>query len=131
MILLDTHAFVWLAVEPRRLSRSATDAIRVAARGDGLAVASISLCEIAMLISRGRLTVRGTPERWLTSLVESVGAVVKELTPAVAVLSTQFPGDFSSDPADRIIAATARAEGFPLVTKDERIRTCALLKTIW
>ena len=57
--------------------------------------------------------------------------VVKELTPAVAVLATQFPKDFSSDPADRLICATARAEGLVLVTRDQTIRASVLLKTIW
>jgi PIN domain nuclease of toxin-antitoxin system len=59
------------------------------------------------------------------------GVVVKEVTPTVAVLSTQFPSDFSRDPADRLIAATARAEGLILVTRDAKIRSSPLLKTIW
>lgn len=54
-----------------------------------------------------------------------------ELTPTVAALATQFPDDFPRDPADRIIAATARDRGLPLVTADERIRACPLVQTIW
>ena len=56
---------------------------------------------------------------------------IKPITPEVAALAWQFPDDFSRDPADRLIAATARAEGMALVTRDERIRRCALVKTIW
>jgi PIN domain nuclease of toxin-antitoxin system len=84
-----------------------------------------------MLISLGRLSPRGTPETWLSELIETSGIIVKDLTPAIAVLSTQFPRDFPSDPADRLIAATARAEGVTLVTRDSRIRASTLLKTVW
>jgi PIN domain nuclease of toxin-antitoxin system len=48
-----------------------------------------------------------------------------------AVLATQFPEDYPKDPVDRLIGATARAEGLAQVTRDERIRSSPLLKTIW
>ena len=84
-----------------------------------------------MLIALDRLLVRGAPEVWMAHLVEASGVVVKEITPAVAVLSTQFPNDFPRDPVDRLIGATARGEGLALVTQDEKIRSSSLLKTIW
>ena len=84
-----------------------------------------------MLIARGRLSPRGTPEAWIGELVETSGVVVKEITPIIAVLSTQFPRDFSADPADRMIAVTARAEGLALVTRDKNIRRTPIVKTIW
>ena len=131
MILLDTHALLWLCLEPKRLSRSAAAAIRKVVSTGGIGIASISLWEIAMLIALGRLSPRGTPDTWIAELVETSGVVVKELTPAVAVLSSQFPIDFPADPADRLIAATARAEGLTLITRDAKIRQSSLVKTIW
>lgn len=131
MILLDTHVLLWLCLEPRRLSRPAVAAVRKAVSTGGIGIASISLWEIAMLIALGRLSPRGTPDAWIAELVETSGVVVKELTPAVAVLSTQFPNDFPADPADRLIAATARAEGLTLITIDVKIRQSPLVKTIW
>ena len=50
MILLDTHVLVMLALDPRRLSKAAARAIARAVAGDGLAIASITLWEIALLI---------------------------------------------------------------------------------
>jgi PIN domain nuclease of toxin-antitoxin system len=131
VILLDTHILLWLCLQPTRLSRRAAAAIRNAVSSGGLAIASISLWEIAMLIALGRLSPRGTPEAWMAELIRASGVVVKEITPAVAVLSTQFPDSFSHDPADRLIGATARADGLVLVTRDEKMRGSSLLKTIW
>jgi PIN domain nuclease of toxin-antitoxin system len=56
---------------------------------------------------------------------------VLPITLEVAATTTYLPPDFPSDPMDRIIAATARVEGVPLVTADQRILSCASIKTIW
>jgi PIN domain nuclease of toxin-antitoxin system len=131
VILLDTHVLLWLAAEPSRLSKAAASAIRRALRSGGIAIASISLWEIAALFAGGRLRFRGTTEASLEAILAATGALLREITPAIASLATQFPADFSPDPADRLIAATARAEGLTLVTRDERIRSSALLRTVW
>jgi PIN domain nuclease of toxin-antitoxin system len=68
-------------------------------------------------------------EASVRSLLE--GIAILPITLDIAVLTAQFPPDFPSDPMDRIIAATARAEGLPLVTADERILNCPVVKTIW
>jgi PIN domain nuclease of toxin-antitoxin system len=94
-------------------------------------VAAITLWEVARLLSAGRIRSAGTTEVALTRLVEATGVVVHELTPTIASLGPQFPHDFPRDPADRMIAATARACGLPLITADERIRACPLVKTVW
>jgi PIN domain nuclease of toxin-antitoxin system len=129
VILLDTHVLVWLQREPRKLSRAAESAIRRARHSDTLAVSVMTVVECAMMIKRGRMR-----------SAQSIAATVAELTKSVRVLpvtwevameSAYLPEDFNSDPADRLIVATARAEGIPLVTADERILSCASIKTIW
>jgi PIN domain nuclease of toxin-antitoxin system len=62
-------------------------------------------------------------------LVEDV--TVRPITPEIAALAAQFPDDYSGDPADRLIGATARAEALTLITRDERIRRSRLLRTVW
>lgn len=131
MILLDTHALLWLASEPKKLSRPAASAIRRSLRSGGIGIASISLWEIAMLVESGRLRAPGTTEHALGLLLERTGAAVLEITADVAALAVQFPESFPRDPADRLIAATARSRSIPLVTADERIRESPLVKTIW
>jgi PIN domain nuclease of toxin-antitoxin system len=131
MIVLDTHAWLWLCVDPGRLSTTAAGAIRHAVSGGGLAIASITLWEIAMMVARGRVIPQGTPEAWLDALVDRSNVVVKEITPTVAALAVTLPSDFPGDPADRLIAATARAEGLRLVSRDARLRASAGVETIW
>ena len=82
-------------------------------------------------MAHNRLGLRGTSETVLTRLVEETGVVVKEITPAVAILAVQFTQEFPRVPADRLIAATARAEGLPLVTRDARLRRSRLVETVW
>ena len=129
MILLDTHALVWTVADSKRLSPPAAAAIRKARREDGLAIAAITLWELATLIARGRIQAYGTLEASLRLLVE--GVTVKPLTAEIAAVATQFPDDYPRDPADRLIGATARVEGLMLLTRDENIRRCPLLKTLW
>lgn len=131
LILLDTHVLQWLVADSSRLSRPAASAIRRARAGDGIAIASITLWELASLIAYGRIQTYARIEDSLDLLVRSSGVIVKPITPVIAALATQFPADYPRDPADRLIGATARAEGLPLVARDERIRSSPLLKTIW
>jgi PIN domain nuclease of toxin-antitoxin system len=129
VILLDTHALVWAVAEPKRLTRAAAAAIRRAHREGGLAISAITLWELAALVARGRIQAYGTVDASVRLLIE--GVVVKPITPEIAALATQFSDDYPRDPADRLIGATARAEGLLLVTRDENIRQSPLLRTIW
>lgn len=131
VILLDTHVLVWLVGQPEKLSRPATSAIRRARSSDGLAIADVTVWELAYLFARGVLQSRGTVENTVRNLLDRSGVIVKPITAEIAALATQFTDDYPRDPIDRLIAATARAEGIALVARDERIRKSPLLKTIW
>jgi PIN domain nuclease of toxin-antitoxin system len=129
LIVLDTHVLLWAIVDSKKLSRAADAAIRRSRPVDGLAISAISLWELASLVARGRIRSYGTVESSVNRLIE--GVTVKPVTPEIATLAAQFPDDYPRDPADRLIGATARAEGLALVTRDEGIRKSPLLKTIW
>ncbi|MFB3920416.1 MAG: type II toxin-antitoxin system VapC family toxin [Terriglobia bacterium] len=131
MILLDTHVVAWAVAEPERLSHKAASAIRRAHSSHGIAIAAITVWELAFLFSRGHLRAPGTVEECVRRVLDTAEPIVVPITPEIAALATQFPDDFPRDPADRLIAATARAEGIPLITRDERIRKSPLLKTVW
>ena len=129
MILLDTHVLVWLTSEPAKLSKHANSAIRRASRGGGIAISGITLWELGWLASHGRLQLTGTVEAYLEEVSSRVA--VLPITTKVAALANLFSTDYSSDPCDRIIGATALAEGIALVTKDEKIRACEQIQTVW
>jgi PIN domain nuclease of toxin-antitoxin system len=131
MILLDTHVLYWAAAEPQRLSRSAARVIEKAASAGDALVSSVTLYELAGMVRRGQVRAPGPPQAAVEKVVHAVRASVHEITPEIAVLAQYFPDDFPHDPMDRLIAATARALGIALVTKDERLIESALLATIW
>lgn len=126
--MLDTHALIWAVADAKRLSRTAAAAIR-AHKEDGLVIAAITLWELAMLVTRGRIQAFGTVDASVRLLTE--GTIIKAITAEIAAIAVQLPHEFPQDPADRLIAATARAEGLPLITRDERLRQSPLIQTIW
>jgi len=128
MILFDTHAAIWLSLEPGRLSRTARKAIEESGPAD-LALSVLSVYEITWLIVRGRIAVRDPVETFVRNLTTRFD--VRPVTPAIAAAAAQLPSAFPSDPFDRIIAATAIVERIPLVTADLRIRRSRALPTLW
>jgi PIN domain nuclease of toxin-antitoxin system len=128
-ILLDTNALIWLSYEPEKLSRAAASAIRRTKIGGGIAIAAISLWELAWVISHGGLAINGTVE----AAVEEVSSrfAIRHITAKTAALASHFGSEYPNDPCDRLIGATALAEGMILITSDARIRECKQLRMLW
>jgi len=120
-VLLDTHTLVWLMEGNDRLSASSRDFVEGAAQRGELYLSAISIWEVAMLEAKGRLTFQQDCRAWVRDVLAAPGLRLAQLTPDIAVDSTRLPGDLHGDPADRIIAATARSLGAVLVTADSRI----------
>jgi PIN domain nuclease of toxin-antitoxin system len=129
VILLDSHVLIWAVADSKRLSKAAAAAVRRARRGDGLAVSAITAYEVAWQIASGRIQGYGTVEASVRRFLE--GVKMWPITPEIAALATQFPDDYPRDPADRLIGATARAEGLTLITRDDRIRRSPLIRSLW
>lgn len=120
--VLDTHVWIWLVNGgPERLLGGATDAIRRASAESALAISAISVWEVAMLESKGRLQLQMDCLQWVSEATRRAGLRIIPLSPEIAVASTRLPGDLHGDPSDRIVAATARHEGTILVTRDRAL----------
>jgi PIN domain nuclease of toxin-antitoxin system len=130
VILLDTHVVLWLALDADKLSKNARAAIDQARQnGEGLAVADISLLELATLFSKGRVKLDITLESFLAEV--EARFVVLPITSRTCARAMALPPDYPRDPADRVIGATSLVEGMALVTADRHIRRSRAVHTIW
>jgi len=130
MILLDTHTWIWSHSATKLLSGNVKKLIKKT-QTDQRAIASISIWEFAMMVTKGRINVKIDPKRWLNNAIDNSGLRVIELTPEIAMESCNLPGDFHKDPADRIIVATARTHNLTLLTKDRKIIEYPHVQAVW
>ncbi len=131
MIVLDTHAWVWWVSDPARLSPRAREAADRAAEDGDLYVSVISVWEVALLVQRGRLRLALDVADWVSYCEALPFLQFVPVNNAIAMKSVRLAGPLHSDPADRIIIATALITGARLVSKDERIRSYPYVNTIW
>jgi len=118
-----------MSSDPSRLSKKAREAIREARRSTGIAVASITLWELAWLAENHRIQIAGSVEAVVRETISRV--IVMPMTPEIVALGVRLPETFPRDPADRLITSTAIIDGTALVTADERIRESKVALTIW
>lgn len=128
MILLDTHAWVWWAAEPEKLSPRARQLIAESAE---LGVSAISCWEVAMLVAKRRLELDRDVLQWLRQALALPQCTLLPLTPEIAVASSRLPAGFQGDPADRIIVATGLHHRSPLMSKDKRILSFKPANGVW
>lgn len=129
MIVLDTHALLWWALDPDRLSAEASRVVSEMERRGGFASA-ISIWELAIKVKRGKLELPLSVEE-LTRRLERGGVIQLVAVDSDTWLrSVALPWEHR-DPADRVIVATALMRGLPLLTKDAAIRVFPEVTCIW
>lgn len=129
MILLDTHALLWWALDPSQLSARATAAVAQMEEQGGLA-SSISIWELGIKVKRGKLEM-GISVEELARRIERSGTV--ELVPVDTTIwlrSLALPWAHR-DPADRVIVATALLAGVPLLSKDAVLHAFEGVECVW
>lgn len=131
MILLDTHAWIWWISDPDRLPLQTRQAIDLAAGRHELFVSTISAWEVAMLVRKGRLSLTLDVRDWVARCEALPFLTFVPPSAAIAVEATRLPEFAHSDPAGRIIIATALSLGARLVTKDEKIAAWPHVETLW
>ncbi len=131
MILMDTCAIVWDALEPKKLTDKAAKAINKADQQNALIISDISIWEISILIKKRRIEVDTTAAHFINLFLESRNISVKSISPEIAELSVNFSSEINNDPADRIIAATSIIHNSRLVTADQNLLASEMIDTIW
>lgn len=119
-LLLDTCAALWMA-NGERISGEPLQALDSAAALKNVFVSPISAWEVATLVRKGRLTLSMDPQTWFEALLTLPGLRLAPMPPRTLIASAFLPCNPPADPADRIIAATARAENFVILTGDQEL----------
>lgn len=117
-LLLDTHIWVWSALQPGRLStRVARQLINPA---NEIWLSAVSVWELSLLDDKGRLKLMPDAVTWIQDNLTRLNIREAPLTfeVALAISSINLP---HNDPADGFIAATAKVFGLTLVTADDQL----------
>jgi PIN domain nuclease of toxin-antitoxin system len=126
VLVLDTHAVVWWAGDPRRLGREARGRL---ADEHHLGIPTIVFWEVALLVRRQRLDLGLSVRVWTQAIQMIPRAEPLPLTPDIAIQAVEL--EMHADPVDRFIVATALRHAAPLVTKDRLLRSLKFVETIW
>jgi PIN domain nuclease of toxin-antitoxin system len=129
MIVLDTHIWIWWVHGDARLSEKQVEWLEEN-EADELGISVISCWEVAKLVEYGRLVLPCSVADWFDQALAYPGIRLLDLTPRIALESTQLPAAFHRDPADQIIVATARVYDCPLLTVDSKILVYPHVQTL-
>lgn len=117
-LLLDTCAALWFA--EGQLSETALETL-IEATGAGVFISPVTGWEVGILSQVGKLRHLSDPQAWYARLLALPGISEARFTGAMAIAAYQLPGELHKDPADRLLIATARAMGIPIMTGDRKI----------
>ena len=118
-VLMDTHVLVWLLEGNDHLGKQTRQLCEASAREDALLLSAITFWEVSMLARRGRLALAESVVLWRQKVM-GLGVVEIPVSGDIGILATEFQ-NFQSDPADRMITATAAVQGATLITADTAI----------
>lgn len=119
--VLDTHVWLWLADGSPRLSGALRETILAACHDRQTYLPVIAVWEACMLEAKGRVALRPSCADWITSALSAPFIHLEPLSVEICIDGTRLPRLAGADPADRLIAATARVLGATLVTRDRRL----------
>ena len=128
MILLDTHAFIWLVSSPDKLSEKARTAI--AKNSSSLHLSIVSAWEISLLCRKNRLCLPLSPEQFVEEAVEHLHLIEIPLTRKTVQHSVKLP-PIHNDPFDRVLIAECQLNNLSLISADKFICEYPDVDVIW
>jgi PIN domain nuclease of toxin-antitoxin system len=120
VILLDTCALLWV-VNGDPISSDVLKALKKGRDTGAIFLSPVSAWEIGILAQRGKVELGLPAENYISRAFTQPGIQIAALTPEIAVRASYLPGQFHSDPADRLLLSTAILMGLTLVTRDREI----------
>jgi len=124
--LLDTHTFIWHALEDARLSGSALEIIE---SDQDLYISYASIWEMAIKIQRERLKPKKSLPEFIDSIVKANQYILLKITTNHLYPLTTLPYHHK-DPFDRLIIAQGMEEEMTIVTKDDVFNSYDV-KVLW
>ena len=121
-LVTDTHALIWYLEDSSRLSPAANQAFEECERGEiVIYIPTICLVEIVYLQEKGRISADMKSQLDAALIARNSGMILANLTDEVVTALATIPRDSVPDMPDRIIAATAKYLGLPLISRDTRM----------
>jgi PIN domain nuclease of toxin-antitoxin system len=118
--VLDTHAWLWWLRRDERLGAASLEQLDAFELDNRPCISDISLWEVAMRVERRRIELSTPLRDWLDAASHPRTVRIVPISPAIAAETATLPQALR-DPADRIIVATSRIFGLPLLTHDRTI----------
>jgi PIN domain nuclease of toxin-antitoxin system len=118
-LLLDTHVWLWLALDPERVSKHVR--AQVGRVDTELYVSIASLWEVVIKTGLGKLSLPAPTEAFWQHQTQDSGIVALAVRPE-HVLDVAVLPPVHRDPFDRLLVAQARIEGLTLVSADLKVR---------
>ena len=129
MTVIDTQVVLWMTHQPENLSVVAVRAISEADLRGEVAIADITLNEVAMVLIRKRVEIDKPIDAYLRFVEERFRVV--PITGEIAIQAHRFGPAYPRDPADRLIGATVLVHGGRLVTADRAICASSEVPCVW
>ncbi|MGC9452242.1 MAG: type II toxin-antitoxin system VapC family toxin [Oceanipulchritudo sp.] len=128
MVLLDTHAFVWLVSDQTKLSKAARKVLAGALQSAAISI--VTAWEIGLLCKRGRLQLPLSPADYISRALHQHNIQELPLDRELIFRAVALP-DLHNDPFDRILVATAQVFRMPLISKDRMLAQYPDVEVIW
>lgn len=126
-LLLDTHIWLWWALEPQKVGR---DVHREIDRPTNeVYLSPVSIWEAHQMYRRQRLRIKVDFHLWLGQALNHPRLQAAPFTFAVATVASRIQLR-QPDPGDLFLAATASTYGLTLATADPQLLQCGWLKTL-
>jgi PIN domain nuclease of toxin-antitoxin system len=122
MVLLDTHIWLWWLLGDGNLNNMQRRELDRLASDNSLSISWATIWETEMLERKGRIQLLPDFQSWIKLATRQDVVTVLPVDIELVIAQRQLPDSFHTDPADRLITATSILSGYPLYTRDQRIR---------